>query len=184
MGGSAAGGGGGGAFPFLSLTGGDADSASLACFCSIYDLMKSAFSAIWSSENPIASSSLSSPFHDGSLVSNGNSLCPGEAVGGGGGATCIVGAGGSSAGVICVGACDRPSRLPNIDRPTPPDFPFATGVGPCPRVEANGVWRVSLLAFFSRSIIFLMNVFASFSSANDKPAGQSSNSKVWKNVRS
>jgi hypothetical protein len=106
-------------------------------------------------------------------VSKGNSLRGGVvAGGGGGGATWIDGAGGNSAGIIG-GACEAeddrcPSRLPNNDRP---DFPLATGVGPCPRVEAKGVWRVSLLPFFSLSIIFLMNVFASFSSAKERAAG-------------
>jgi hypothetical protein len=43
---------------------------------------------------------------------------------------------------------------------------------------------VALLAFFSRSFIFFRKVFASFSSTKDRPAKQSSVSKVWKNVRS
>lgn len=42
----------------------------------------------------------------------------------------------------------------------------------------KGVLEVALLAFFSLSFIFLRNCFASFSSANDKPARQSSSSKV------
>jgi hypothetical protein len=37
--------------------------------CSIYSLMKSAFSSIWSSVMPIASNSFRSGCHDGSVVS-------------------------------------------------------------------------------------------------------------------
>lgn len=43
---------------------------------------------------------------------------------------------------------------------------------------------VFLCAFFSLSSIFFLNCFASFSSAKDNPARQSSSSKVWKNRRS
>lgn len=107
--------------------------------------------------------------------------------GGGGGATWIEGAVAPPAGAGAGGALgpedDRPSKLPKMERPTP-GLPFITGAGPCPRVEAKGVCLVSLLAFFSRSWNFLMKVLASFSSAKDRPAGQSSSSKVWKNVRS
>lgn len=48
----------------------------------------------------------------------------------------------------------------------------------------KGLLLVFLCAFFSRSSIFFLNCFASFSSANDKPARHCSSSKVWKNVRS
>ncbi len=48
----------------------------------------------------------------------------------------------------------------------------------------NGVVRVALLAFFSRSSIFFLNCLASFSSAKHRPARQSSSSNVWKNIRS
>lgn len=51
-------------------------------------------------------------------------------------------------------------------------------------MDEKGVCLVSLLAFFSRSCSFLMNVLASFSSAKEKPAVQSSSSKLWKKVRS
>jgi hypothetical protein len=61
---------------------------------------------------------------------------------------------------------------------------LAIGAGPCPRVDANGVLSVSLLACFSRSCTFLIKVLASFSSTKDNPAAQSSSSNVWKNVRS
>lgn len=186
--GGATGGGGGGAFPlFCSSPEGEGEvSAPLPCFCSIYALMKSELSAIWSSVIPICNSSSSRPFMDGSLVSKGIDLRGGLLLGGGG-ATWIEGAGGSSAGVIC-GALDAvlerwPNRLPNSERPTP-DFPFTTGAGPWPRADAKGVFKVSLLALFSRSCTFLMKVLASFSSAKDKPAGQSSSSNVWKKVRS
>ena len=160
----------------------------MLCFCSIYDFMKSKFSAIKSSVMPICRSSSNIPLNAGSLVSKGNSLRGGLDEGGGGGATWTDGAGGNSAGVTGGGPWDAdderwPSKLPNSDRPTP-DLPLTTGAGPWPRVDAKGVCRVSLLACFSRSCTFLMNVLASFSSANDSPAGQSSSSKEWKNVRS
>lgn len=121
-------------------------------------------------------------------MSNGEALRGGPLGGGGGGATCIDGAAGSSGvaegGGVPWPEADRwPRRLPKIERPTP-CFPLATGAGPCPRVDANGVCLVSLLAFFSRSCSFLMNVLASFSSTNEKAAGQSSSSKLWKKVRS
>ena len=58
--------------------------------------------------------------------------------------------------------------------------PCAVCVGPL----ANGLLLVALCAFFSRSSIFFLNCFASFSSAKLRPARQSFSSKVWKNVRS
>lgn len=42
----------------------------------------------------------------------------------------------------------------------------------------KGLLRVFLCAFFSRSSIFFLNCLASFSSTNDRPARQSSSSKV------
>lgn len=120
----------------------------------MYALMKSELSAIWSSVIPICRSSSKRPFQDGSLVSKGKSLLrDGAADGGaGGGATWIEGAGipaGAGGGAVAP-EDDRPSKLPKIERPTPP-LPFVTGAGPCPRVEAKGVALVSLLAPFSRS---------------------------------
>lgn len=53
-----------------------------------------------------------------------------------------------------------------------------------PMVIAKGLFRVFLCAFFSRSSIFFLKVFASFSSLKDRPAMHSSSSKVWKKVRS
>jgi hypothetical protein len=65
--GGALGGGGGGALDlrwlFSSL------SFSSVFLCSMYSLMKSAFSSIWSSVMPMASSSFKSGCHDGSVVS-------------------------------------------------------------------------------------------------------------------
>lgn len=118
-------------------------------------------------------------------MSKGRSVLGDGALGGcaggcaGGSATGIEGAG-AAAGAALGGGL-RCNKLPKMDRPGP--FPLATGAGPCPRVEAKGVLVVSLLACFSRSCIFLIKVFASFSSAKDSPAGQSSSSKV-KKVRS
>jgi hypothetical protein len=65
--GAAPGGGGGGALDLFSAF--SALSASSVFLCSMYSLMKSAFSSIWSSVIPIASSSLRSGCHDGSVVS-------------------------------------------------------------------------------------------------------------------
>lgn len=50
--------------------------------------------------------------------------------------------------------------------------------------ELNGFDLVFLFALFSRSSIFFLNCFASFSSQNESPAKQSSSSKVWKKTRS
>lgn len=55
---------------------------------------------------------------------------------------------------------------------------------PSPIRAVKGLFLVFLWAFFSRSSIFFLNVFASFSSANESAARQSSNSNVWKNTRS
>src|SRR6478752_3099609 len=109
-------------------------------------------------------------------MSKGRSAVAGGPLGAkvGGGPTGIDGAGAGGA----VAWLERCSRLPNRDRPGP--LPLVTGAGPWPREDAKGVLLVSLLACFSRSCTFLMNVLASFSSAKDRPAGQSSSSKVWK----
>ena len=143
--------------------------------------MNSELSAIWSSVIPICSNSSRRPFWVGSLISNGKFPLADGALGvsTGGGPTGIDGAGaGTRAGEgTALGAgLERCNRLPKIDRPIP--LPFVTGAGPCPREDAKGVLLVSLLACFSRSMTFLMNVFASFSSANERPAKQSSSSKV------
>lgn len=116
-------------------------------------------------------------------MSKGRSALAGGALGGcaGGGATGNEGAG-AGGGVALGAGFERCNKLPKMDRLGP--LPFAIGAGPCPRAEANGVFVVSLLACFSRSDIFLMNVLASFSSAKDNAAGQSSSSNVWKKVRS
>ena len=45
-----------------------------------------------------------------------------------------------------------------------------------PTMPWKGVPFVALLTFFSLSSIFLLKVFASFSSTNDRPARQSSSS--------
>lgn len=60
------------------------------------------------------------------------------------------------------------------------DFPFVSPPpGARPRPEPwNGVALVLLLACFSRSSIFFLNVFASFSSTKERPARQSCSSKV------
>lgn len=110
-------------------------------------------------------------------MSNGKSGLAGGALGdsvGGGGATCIEGAGAVGGGALGAGL-ERCNKLPNKDRPT---FPLVTGAGPWPRADAKGVLLVSLLACFSRSCTFLMKVLASFSSTKDRPAGQASSSNV------
>lgn len=70
-----------------------------------------------------------------------------------------------------------PNMPPNNPCLWPP--PDAPGAAP-----PKGVALVALLAFFSLSSIFFLKVFASFSSMKHKAAIQSSNSKVWKKVRS
>lgn len=70
----------------------------------MYALIKSELSAIWSSVIPNCSSSSNTTLMDGSLVSKGMDLRGGLLLGGGG-ATWIEGAGGSSAGVTA-GALD------------------------------------------------------------------------------
>ena len=135
--------------------------------------MKSSFSLIRSSVIPISRSSSSRPFQEGSAVSKGAAFCGGLAGGRG-----AVGGGG---GVLVVAARGC-SRLLNRERPV--NLPLGRETEACRLFDAKGVWRVSLLAFFSRSIIFLMNVFASLSSEKESPAEHSSSSKVWKKVRS
>jgi hypothetical protein len=88
--------------------------------------------------------------------------------------------------MLCAGAWGasclcRENRLPMIPCDLPPD-----GVGDCPSALPlpKGFARVLLCAFFSRSSTFFLNCLASFSSAKLSPARHSSNSKVWKNVRS
>lgn len=119
-------------------------------------------------------------------MSNGKSAWGGAALKGCvGGRTGNDGAGagaGAGGGVALEAGVERCNKLPKIDRLGA--LPLATGAGPCPRLDAKGVLVVSLLACFSRSCIFFMNVLASFSSAKDNAAGQSSSSKVWKKVRS
>lgn len=76
--------------------------------------------------------------------------------------------------------CDEdlwPKMPPKRPWPWPPLLPFATGPLP-PAGAPNGLFLVFLCAFFSRSSSFFLNVLASFSSANDSPARQSSSSKV------
>jgi hypothetical protein len=100
--GAALGGGGGGALDFFSWF--SALRASSVFRCSMYSLMKSAFSSIWSSVMPMASSSFSSGCHDGSVVSMAELrelvavewlLCEGEATFAGGMMDC--GGGGAEA---------------------------------------------------------------------------------------
>jgi hypothetical protein len=128
---------------------------------------------------PMVSSSFSNGCHDGSVVSMAElreldildgAVDVGEATLGG-----IMDAG-WGAGVEC--------RCPK----SPPSRPWLFcpfGAAPPPPMAApNGLFLVFLCAFFSRSSIFFLNVFASFSSANDSAARQSSSSKVWKKTRS
>lgn len=71
VGGGAEGGGGGGALIFLGSELTSPSLCSLACFCSMYFLIKSECLAISSSVIPISKSSSNIPFHEGSTVSNG-----------------------------------------------------------------------------------------------------------------
>ena len=158
--------------------------ASSVFRCSMYSLMKSAFSSIWSSVMPMASSSFSSGCHDGSVVSIAELralvafewlLCTGEATFAGGMMDC----GG--------GCCEAdewrwPKRPPS--RPCPELLPLVAGALLLPAEAPKGLFLVFLWAFFSRSSSFFLNVLASFSSAKDSAAKQSSSSKVWKKTRS
>lgn len=162
----------------------------LAFLCSMYSLIKSEFSSIWSSVIPIPSSSPKIPLHEGSTVSSDDALSRF-------GLTCAR-LTGSRGGIIdcgCGGGTwgedDDLWLWPPCNRfPIPPnrlcDFPFARPPPPadCPPAPWKGVARVSLLAFFSRSSIFFLNCLASFSFTNEKPARHSSSSKEWKNVLS
>lgn len=178
--GAPGGGGGGGALDrrwFSSL------SFSSDFLCSMYSLMKSAFSSIWSSVIPMANSSLSKGCHEGSVVSIAELralvalewlLCTGEVTEGG--------------MMECAGgAAWEELRCPKIPPkrpwPWPPLFPFVEAIL-LPTVALKGLLFVFLWAFFSRSSSFFLNVRASFSSAKDRPARQSSSSKVWKKTRS
>jgi hypothetical protein len=146
--------------------------------------MKSAFSSIWSSVMPIASNSFSRGCHEGSVVSMaellalgglGWLLCVGDTtfmLGGG-----IMDCGGGAA----LDECLWPNKPPR--RPWPWLFPFVAGPLD-PAAAPNGLFFVFLWAFFSRSSTFFLNVLASFSSAKEKAARQSSSSKVWKKTRS
>lgn len=100
--GGALGGGGGGALALLASF--SACAFSSCFFCSMYSLMKSAFSSIWSSVMPIANSSFNSGCHEGSLVSMAELLalvalewllCEGDTtlMAGGGIMDCVGGAG-------------------------------------------------------------------------------------------
>jgi hypothetical protein len=87
----------------------------------------------------------------------------------------------------CAGAaeCEElrfPKRPPR--RPWPELLPFVVGALLVPAAAPNGLFLVFLCACFSRSSSFFLNVLASFSSANDSAAKQSSSSKVWKKTRS
>jgi hypothetical protein len=133
---------------------------------------------------PIASSSFSSGRHDGSVVSIAELfalvalewlLCTGEVTLAGG---IMDWAGGEPVAEEC-----RCVRRPSRPWPCPPLLLF---IAPplLPADEPKGLFFVFLCAFFSRSSTFFLNVLASFSSANERPARQSSSSKVWKKTRS
>lgn len=84
---------------------------------------------------------------------------------------------GCCTGVVCLSPKSPPNR-PWLF------WPFGAPLPPPPVAAPNGLFFVFLCAFFSRSSIFFLNVFASFSSANESAARQSSSSKVWKKTRS
>jgi hypothetical protein len=177
------GGGGGGARVRFSLF--SSLSFSSVLRCSMYSLMKSAFSSIWSSVMPIASSSFSSGRHDGSVVSMAELralvalewlLCTGDVRLAGGMMDC--GGGADSAELRC------PKMPPNRPWLWPELLPLVVGRRLLPAAAPKGLFLVFLCAFFSRSSNFFLNVLASFSSANDSAARQSSSSKVWKKTRS
>ena len=182
--GGALGGGGGGALDLRWLS---SLSFSSDFLCSMYSLMKSAFSSIWSSVMPMASSSLSSGCHEGSVVSIAELralvalewlLCTGDVTLAGGMMECAGGAAGDE--LRC------PKMPPRRPWPWPwpwPLFPLAAPPLP-PAGTLKGLLLVFLCAFFSRSSSFFLKVLASFSSANDRPARQSSSSNVWKKTRS
>lgn len=182
--GGALGGGGGGALDFFSLF--SACNFSSLFRCSMYILMKSAFSSIWSSVMPIANSSFRSGCHDGSVVSIAELLelgalekvlCDGDVR--------VMLAGGI---MDCGGGPDcEELRCPKIppSRPWPcPELLPLVGALLTPAADPKGLFFVFLCAFFSRSSSFFLKVLASFSSANENAAKQSSSSKVWKKTRS
>jgi hypothetical protein len=170
--GGPAGGGGGGA---LDL---NASRCSCIFFSANHDSTKSWFASSWSSVTP---SWTSSPFSFGSKESRTEL----RLFGGDDGVTVN---GDDMTGEGWCGSCTAfellwPKRPPNRL------LCCLSGLGywwplPMPPESAKGLDRVFLCAFFSRSSIFFLNVFASFSSENEKPARQSSSSKVWKKVRS
>jgi hypothetical protein len=179
------GGGGAGALDFFSLF--SARNFSSVFLCSIYSLMKSAFSSIWSSVIPIASNSFSSGCHDGSVVSMAELrelgavdmvekvLCDGDTMLAGGMIDCA----GGGAEFEWLRCPKMPPRRLWLEL-----LPFVVGALLVPAAAPNGLFLVFLCAFFSRSSSFFLNVLASFSSANDRAARQSSSSKVWKKTRS
>jgi len=180
--GGALGGGGGGALALLASF--SAWAFSSCFFCSMYSLIKSAFSSIWSSVMPIASSSFSSGCHDGSVVSMAELLalvalewllCEGD--------TTVMAGGGMMDEGGCAGfeECLWPKSPPK--RPWPWLFPFVAGPLD-PAAAPKGLFFVFLWAFFSRSSTFFLNVLASFSSAKERAAWHASSSKVWKKTRS
>jgi hypothetical protein len=129
---------------------------------------------------PMANSSFSNGCHDGSLVSMAELLAlltlewlvaVGE-VTLGGMMDC-----GCCTGVECLCPKMPPSRPWLL-------CPLVGAAPPLPTAAPKGLFLVFLCAFFSRSSIFFLNVLASFSSANESPARQSSSSKVWKKTRS
>lgn len=181
--GGALGGGGGGALALRSPV--SSLSFSSVFLCSMYSLIKSAFSSIWSSVMPMASSSLSSGCHEGSVVSIAELralvalewlLCEGDVSDVGGMMDC--GGGPDCEARRCP---NKPPRRPWL--PPAPPLPFMGGML-FPLDKPNGLFFVFLCAFFSRSSIFFLNVLASFSSANDRAARQFSSSNVWKKTRS
>lgn len=184
--GGALGGGGGGARALLASC--SAWAFSSCFFCSMYSLMKSAFSSIWSSVMPMASSSFSRGCHEGSVVSMAELralvalewlLCDGDTTltAGGGMMECGGGAG--------FDACLWPNKPPSRPWPWPWPWLLPFAAGPLlPAAAPKGLFFVFLWAFFSRSSIFFLNVLASFSSAKDSPAWHSSSSNEWKKTRS
>lgn len=87
----------------------------------------------------------------------------------------------------CGGGADcEEERWPKMPpkRPCPELLPLVVGALLVPAAAPNGLFLVFLCAFFSRSSSFFLNVLASFSSANESAAKQSSSSNVWKKTRS
>ena len=135
---------------------------------------------------PMAINSFNNGFHDGSVVSIAELrvldafecvFCEGDVTLG---------------GMIECGCwwfpedeCLCPPNSPPSIPWCPCDFPLAAFDAPGACIDApNGLFRVFRCAFFSRSSIFFLNVFASFSSTKLSPARQCSSSKVWKKTRS